>query len=61
MTAVTLHAILSQVPIVLVVTASALLRHLHGAGSFAMACGADQLAVRAEQRKMSILGVIEDP
>jgi hypothetical protein len=39
----------------------ALLRHLAAAGRLLVTLGALQLRVRAEQRKMCILGMIEDP
>ena len=61
MAAVTLRAVLAQVPVILVVTTSALLRHLHCAGRFVMTFGALQLTVGPQQRKMSFLGVVENP
>jgi hypothetical protein len=61
MAAAALRAVLPQVSVILVVTASALLRHLHRAGRLAMAIGTLQLGVRPEQREVSFLGVIEDP
>ena len=61
MTAVTLWAVLAQVPVVLVMTRAALLRHLHRARRLEMAGGALQLRVCAQQRKMRLLGVIKHP
>ncbi len=61
MAAIALRAVLAEVPVVLVVAGRTLLRHLHRARRFAMAGGALQLGVRAEQRKMRFLGVIEYP
>lgn len=61
MATITLLAILAQMPVILAMTGTTLLRHLHGARRLAMARGALQLAVRAEQREMGFLGVIEHP
>ena len=61
MTAIALRAVLTQVPIVLVMTRGALLRHLHGARRFEMASGALQFAVGTQQREMRILGVVKNP
>ena len=61
MTAVALRAVLTQVTVILVVTHAALLRHLHRTRRLAMARGALQLAVCAEQREMRFLRVIETP
>ena len=61
MAAVTLRAVLTQVPVIFVVTGSALLRHLHRAGRLVMAFGALQFAVGPQQREMRFLGMIEHP
>ena len=61
MTAIALCAVLTQVPVVLLMTGNALLRHFHSARRLAMAGGALQFAVRAQQGKMGILGVIKHP
>src|SRR5271168_748500 len=61
MAAVAFVAVLAQMPVILVVTAAALLRHFHRAGRLVMAFGALQLGMGAEQRKMRFLGVIENP
>src|SRR5450631_1581558 len=61
MTAVTLLTVLAQMPVILVVAAAALLRRLHRAWRLAMAFGALQFAVSAQQRKMSLFSVIENP
>src|ERR1700739_61803 len=59
--AVTLRAVLTQVPVIFVVTGTALLRHLHRAGRLVMTFGALQLAVSAQQSEMSLFGMIENP
>ena len=61
MTPVALIAVLAEVPIVLAMATSALLRHFSAAGRFSMAFGALQFAVRADQRKMRLFSVVEDP
>ena len=61
MAAVALRTVLAQVPVIFVVTGSALLGHLHRAGRFVMTFGALQLTVRPQQRKMRFLGMIENP
>ena len=61
MAAVALRAVLAEMPVILVVTAPALRQHLYRARRFVMAVGALQLLVGAQQRKMSLLGVIESP
>ena len=61
MAAVTLRAVLTQVPVIFVVTGSALLRHFHRAGRLVMAFGALQLTVGPRQRKMRFLGMIKNP
>ena len=61
MATVALWAILTQVPVVLVMTYAALLRHFHRARGLRMAGGALQLGVRAKEREMRLLGVIEHP
>ena len=61
MTAVALWAVLTQVPVVLVMTHTALLRHFHRARWLGMAGGALQFGMRPEQREMRLLGVIEHP
>lgn len=61
MTAVALWAVLTQVPVVLVMTHAALLRHFHRAGWLRMAGGTLQFGMRAQQREMRLLGVIEHP
>ena len=61
MAAITLRAVLTQMPIVLAVTAHAHHRHFYRAWRLVMAIGALQLLVGAQQRKMSLLGVIEGP
>ena len=61
MAAIALRAVLTEMPVILVMTAAALRRRLHGARRFVMAIGALQLLVGAQQRKMSLLGVIEGP
>ena len=60
-TALALHSELPQMPIILVMAGIALLAHFSRARWVAMARRALQLAVRAEQRKVRILGVIEPP
>jgi hypothetical protein len=61
MTAITLRAVLAQVPVVFVVTARALRRSLHFARRRVMAIGALQFAVGAPQWKVRLLRVIENP
>ena len=61
MTAVALRAVLTQMPVVLVMTYAALLRHFHRAGRLRMAGGTLQFGVRAEQREMRLPGMIEHP
>ena len=61
MAAVALRTVLAQVPVIFVVTSSALLRHLHRAGRLVMAFGALQFTVSSQQRKMRFLGMIENP
>lgn len=61
MAAAALRAVLTQVSVVFVMTGSAFLRHLLRAGRLAMAIGALQFAVRAEQREVRIACMIEDP
>ena len=61
MAAVALWTVLAQVPVVLVMTHAALLRHFHRAGRLRMAGGTLQSGVRAEQREMRLPGVIELP
>src|ERR1700722_19806762 len=61
MAAVALRAVLTEMPVILVVTAPALRRRLHRARRFVMAIGALQLLVGAQERKVSFLGVIEGP
>src|ERR1700730_5674606 len=59
--AAALRAILAQVPIVLVMAGIAFLRHLLRTGRLTMTVGADELAVRAEQREVRIARMIELP
>ena len=61
MTAVALSAVLPQMPIVFLVTGNALLRHLHRARWITMAAGALQFAMRAQEVKLRLLGVIVNP
>ena len=61
MTAVALWAVLTQVPVILVMTYPALLRHFHSSRRLRMAGGTLQFGVRANEREMSLLGVIEHP
>src|SRR5271168_2592257 len=61
MATVTLRAILTEVPVVLVVTGAALLRHLLRAWRLSMTFGALQLIVGPEQRKMGFLRMVENP
>ena len=56
-----LRAVLTQVPVILVMAGSAFLQQLLRAGRLAMAIGALQLAVRAEQREVGVACVIEYP
>jgi hypothetical protein len=61
MTAVTLWAVLTQMPVVLVMTYAALLRHFHSPWRLRMAGGTLQFGVRTKQREMRLLGVIKHP
>ena len=61
MAAIALRAVLTEMPVILVVTDPALHLHLHRARRVVMAIGALQLLVGAQERKMSLLGVIEGP
>lgn len=61
MAAVTLRAVLTEMPVILVVTAPALRRHLDRARRLVMALGALQLGVRTQQGEMSLFRVIENP
>ena len=61
MAAVALRTVLAQVPVIFVVTGSALLRHLPRARRLEVALGALQFGVGAHQRKMRFLGMIENP
>ena len=61
MAAIALRAVLTEMPVILVVTAAALRGGLHGARRLVVAIGALQLLVCAQERKMSLLGVIESP
>src|ERR1700722_8591848 len=61
MAAIALRAVLTEMPVILVVTAAALRWRLRRARRFVMAIGALQLLVSAQERKMSFLGVIEGP
>ena len=61
MTSVALRAVLAQMAVILVMAGPALLRHLLRAGRLEMTFGALQFAVRAQQRKMRFLGMIEHP
>src|ERR1700726_1600142 len=61
MAAIALRAVLAEMPVILVVTDPALHLHLHRARRVVMAIGALQLLVGAQERKMSLLGVIESP
>ena len=61
MAAVTLGAVLPQVPVILVMTHAALLRHFHSSWRLRMAGGTLQFGMRAEQREMRLFGVIEHP
>jgi len=59
--AITLPAVLTEVPVVLAMTSDALLGHLARAWRLFMAIGALQFCVRTQQREMRILGMIEHP
>src|ERR1700722_16540734 len=59
--AVALRTVLSEGPVILVMTAAALLRHLHRPWRLTLAIRAPQLGVRPEKRKVSLLGVVEHP
>jgi len=61
MTAVALWTVLPQMPVVLVMTYTALLRHFHSPWRLRMTGGTLQFGVRAEQREMGLLGVIKHP
>ena len=61
MAAIALRPVLAQVTVILVVTGRALLRHFYRARRFAMTGGTLQLGVRAQQWKVRLLGVIENP
>jgi hypothetical protein len=61
MAAIALRAVLTQMPIVLLMTDTALLRHFHGAWRLSMAGGALQFAVGTQEWEMGILGVIKRP
>ena len=61
MTAIAGRAVLAQMPIVLAMTGAALLRHLGRSRRFVVTVGALQLRVRAEQRKVGLLRMIEHP
>ena len=61
MTAIAMRPVLPQMPIILLVTGGALLRHLHRPGRIAMAVRTFELGVRAEQWEMGFPGVIEAP
>ena len=61
MAAVALRAVLAEMPVIFVVTDPALHLHLHRARRVVMAIGALQLLVGAQERKVSLLGVIESP
>ena len=61
MAAIALRAVLTEMPVILVVTDPALHLHLHRARRVVMAIGALQLLVGAQERKVSLLGVIESP
>ena len=61
MAAVALRAVLTKMPVILVVTDPALHLHLHRARRFMMAICALQLLVGAQERKMCLLAVIESP
>ena len=61
MAAIALRAVLTEMPVILVVADPALHLHLHRARRFMMAIGALQLLVGAQERKMSLLRVIESP
>ena len=61
MAAVALRAVLTQVPVIFVVTGSALLRHLHRAGRLVMAFGTLQFTVGPQKREVRFLGMIKNP
>ena len=61
MAAITLLAVLAEVPVIFAVTTAALRRHFQATGGLVMAIGALQLAVGAEQREMRLFRVIENP
>ena len=58
---VALRAVLAEMTVVLVMTARAHLRLLYRARWLAMAFGALQFSVRAQQREVSLLRMIESP
>ena len=61
MAAVALGTVLPQVPVILVMTHAALLRHFHRARRLHVAGDALQFGVRAEQGEMRLFGVVEYP
>lgn len=61
MTAITLRAVLAEVPVVFTVTDRTLLRHFDRARRLVMTGGTLQLRVRSQQWEVSFLGMIEDP
>ena len=61
MAAVTLRAVLAEMPVIFTMTGVALLRHLLRAGRFGVTVATAQLAVRTDEREMCITGVIERP
>ena len=61
MAAITLRPVFAEMPVVLMVAAAALRGRLHRAGRFMVAVGALQFGMSAQQREMSLLGVIEYP
>ena len=61
MAALAVHTILTEVPIILLVTRAAQLRHLDRTRRIAMAGSALQLGMCSEQREMRLLGVVKAP
>jgi len=61
MTAVALWAVLTQMPVVLVMAYPTLLRHFYSPWRLRMAGGTLQFGMRTEQREMRLLGVIKHP
>src|SRR5437879_1966452 len=61
MAAVALRAVLPEMPVILVMAVPALGRRLHRTRGLVMTIGTFQLLVRAEERKMRLLGVVETP